>query len=160
MTAPPLPLSIWEHTPPTAQEMCLRQAAERAYQRAEVAQFKATVDELARRLGRTSRNSSQPPSSDAPQARSQRARHEPRGRRSGGQPGHAGQARATVRAVAEPVAGARADVQAQPAAYLDETGWREGRQRSWLWVATTSWVTVAVVRRSRRAKVAQEVLGA
>ena len=66
---------------------------------------------------------------------------------------------ATVRAVAEPVAAARAYVQTQPAAYLDETGWREGRQRAWLWVATTTWVTVFVVRLSRRAKVAQEVLG-
>jgi transposase len=34
---------------------------------------------------------------------------------------------ATVRAVAEPVAAARAYVLAQPPAYLDETGWREGR---------------------------------
>ena len=33
---------------------------------------------------------------------------------------------ATVQAVAEPVAEARAYVQAQPAAHLDETGWREG----------------------------------
>jgi transposase len=66
---------------------------------------------------------------------------------------------ATVRAVAEPVATARASVQAQPTAYLDETGWREGRQRAWLWVATTTWVTVFVVRRSRGAKVAQELLG-
>jgi transposase len=66
---------------------------------------------------------------------------------------------ATVRAVAEPVATARAYVQAQPTAYLDETGWREGRQRAWLWVATTTWVTVFVVRLSRSAKVAQELLG-
>lgn len=281
MTAPPLPPSIWEQTPPTAQEMLLRQAAELAQLRAEVAQLKVTVDELARRLGRTSRNSSQPPSADPPQARSQRARHEPRGRRPGGQPGHEGQARALVpvevvdvvmplrpircahcqhlllgedpvperhqvveipsmrpviteyqvhrlvcpdcgqatraawpagiptgdfgprvqaitalctgayhlskrttqrvledvfgvsmglgtvanleqamvRAVAEPVATARAYVQAQPTAYLDETGWREGRQRAWLWVATTTWVTVFVVRLSRSAKVAQELLG-
>jgi transposase len=281
MTAPPLPPSIWEQTPPTAQEMLLRQAAELAHLRAEVARLKATVDELARRLGRTSRNSSQPPSADPLQARSQRARHEPRGRRPGGQRGHEGQARAlvpvemvdvviplrpvrcahcqhlllgedpaperhqvaeipsmrpviteyqvhrlvcpgcgqatraawpegiptggfgprvqaitalctgayhlskrttqrvledlfgvsmglgtvanleqaTVRAVAEPVAAARAYVQAQPTAYLDETGWREGRQRAWLWVATTTWVTVFVVRLSRSAKVAQEVLG-
>ena len=66
---------------------------------------------------------------------------------------------ATVQALAEPVAEARASVQAQPAAYLDETGWREGRQRAWLWTAVTAWVTVFVVRRSRRAKVAQELLG-
>jgi transposase len=66
---------------------------------------------------------------------------------------------ATVRAVAEPVAAARAYVQQQAAAYLDETGWREGEQRAWLWTAVTTWVTVFVVRLSRRGKVAQALLG-
>jgi transposase len=66
---------------------------------------------------------------------------------------------ATVQALAEPVAEARAFVQAQPAAYLDETGWREGRQRAWLWTMVTTWVTVFVVRRSRSSTVAQERLG-
>jgi len=66
---------------------------------------------------------------------------------------------ATVQALAEPVAEARAFVQAQPAAYLDETGWREGQPRAWLWTAVTAWVTIFVVRRSRSAKVAQELLG-
>ena len=66
---------------------------------------------------------------------------------------------ATMQAVAEPVAEARAYVQAQPAAYLDETGWREGRQRAWLWTAVTAGVTVFVVRLSRSGKVAHELLG-
>ncbi len=66
---------------------------------------------------------------------------------------------ATTQAVAEPVAEARAYVQSQPAAYADETGWREGSQRAWLWTAVTEWVTVFVVRRSRSGKVAQELLG-
>ena len=260
----------------------MAQAAALAQLRAEVAQLKATVEELAQRLGRNSRNSSQPPSADPPQA-TKRPRREPSGRRPGGQPGHEGQARAlvpveavdvvipvkpdavpalsapvarggspapapsgdgdpagqagrdgvsaapvgaapacgeatraelpagvptggfgprvqahhravhgglssveaddadaswrtclaspmslgtianleqaTVQALAEPVAEARAYVQAQPAAYLDETGWREGQQRAWLWTAVTAWVTVFVVRRSRGGKVAQELLG-
>jgi transposase len=281
MTPSPLPPEIWEQTPPTAQEMILRQAAELAQLRGEVAQLKATVEELARRLARNSRNSSQPPSTDPPQAQSQRVRREASGRRPGGQPGHEGQTRAlvpveavdvviplkpvwcthchhlllgadpqperhqvteippvraviteyqlhqvvcpacgeatraglpvgiptggfgprvqaitalctgayhlskrttqtmladlfdvsiglgtvanleqaTVQALAEPVAEARAFVQAQPAAYLDETGWREGRQRAWLWTAATAWSTIFVVRRSRSSKVAQELLG-
>jgi transposase len=96
MTPPPLPQTIWDQTPPTAQELILRQGAELAQLRAEVAQLKATVDELARRLGRTSRNSSQPPSADPPHARSQRMHREPSGRRPGGQPGHEGQTRALV----------------------------------------------------------------
>jgi transposase len=66
---------------------------------------------------------------------------------------------AMVQAVAEPVAEARAYVQRQPAAYLDETGWREGQQRAWLWTAVTEWVTVFVVRASRGGQVAQELLG-
>jgi transposase len=66
---------------------------------------------------------------------------------------------ATVQAVAAPVAEARAYVQQQPAAYLDETGWREGQQRAWLWTAVTEWVSVFVVRASRGGKVAQELLG-
>jgi transposase len=66
---------------------------------------------------------------------------------------------ATVQAVAAPVADAQAYVRTQPTAHLDETGWREGRARAWLWVAVTTWVTVFVVRLSRGAKVAEELLG-
>ena len=66
---------------------------------------------------------------------------------------------ATTQAVAAPVAEAQAYVRTQPVAHLDETGWREGRARAWLWVAVTTWVTVFVVRLSRGAKVAEELLG-
>lgn len=66
---------------------------------------------------------------------------------------------ATVQAVAEPVAEARAYVQVQLTVYVDETCWREGPQRAWLWTAVTASVTVFVVRLSRSAKVAQELLG-
>jgi transposase len=96
MTPAPLPPEIWEQTPPTAQAMLLRQAAELAQLRGEVAQLTTTVEELARRLARHSRNASQPPSADPPQAQSQRVRREASGRRPGGQPGHDGQTRAVV----------------------------------------------------------------
>ena len=66
---------------------------------------------------------------------------------------------ATTQAVAEAVAEARASVQIQPVAYADETGWREGRQRAWLWTVVTPLVTVFVVRRSRSGQVARELLG-
>jgi transposase len=66
---------------------------------------------------------------------------------------------ATVQALAAPVAEAQTYVRAQPIAHLDETGWREGCTRAWLWVAVTSWVTVFAVRLSRGAKVVQELLG-
>jgi transposase len=66
---------------------------------------------------------------------------------------------AAAQAVAAPLADAQAYVRAQPVAHLDETGWREGRARAWLWVAVTTWVTVCMVRLSRGAKVAEELLG-
>ena len=66
---------------------------------------------------------------------------------------------AMVQALVEPVTAARAYVHAQPAAYLDDSGWREGPQRAWLWTAVTASVTVFVVRLSRSGKVVRELLG-
>jgi transposase len=66
---------------------------------------------------------------------------------------------ATTEAVAAPVEAARTYVQAQEVAHLDETSWRQGDKRAWLWVAVTSWVTVFVVRLSRGGQVARELLG-
>jgi hypothetical protein len=66
----------------------------------------------------------------------------------------------TAEALAQPVEAARASSQVQHAADLDETGWREGRASAWLWTAVTAWVTVVVVRLSRRAKVAHALVGA
>jgi transposase len=61
--------------------------------------------------------------------------------------------------LAEPVAQARTYVQQQATLSLDETGWRQGRARAWLWVAVSTWVTVFVVRCSRGGQVARELLG-
>ena len=66
---------------------------------------------------------------------------------------------ATTEAVAAPVEEARTYVQAQEVAHLDETSWRQGDKRAWLWVAVTSWVTVFVVRLSRGGEVARTLLG-
>jgi hypothetical protein len=52
---------------------------------------------------------------------------------------------ATTQALATPVAEARAYVQSKPAAYLEETGWREGQERAWLWTAVTTWVIVLIM---------------
>ena len=67
--------------------------------------------------------------------------------------------RATTAAVATPVEEARTYVHEQAVAHLDETSWRQGDKRAWLWVAVTSWVTVFVVRLSRGGQVARELLG-
>jgi transposase len=66
---------------------------------------------------------------------------------------------ATVEAVAAPVEEARAFVQEQASVSMDETGWRQGGQRAWLWVAVTTWVTVFLVRLSRGGQVARDLLG-
>jgi transposase len=66
---------------------------------------------------------------------------------------------ATVDAVAVPVEAARSYVQEQASVSLDETGWRQGDQRAWLWVAVSTWVTVFLIRLSRGGKGARELLG-
>src|SRR5438445_11672183 len=67
--------------------------------------------------------------------------------------------KATTEVVAEPVEEARAYVQEQAVAHLDETSWRQGAKRAWLWVAVTSLVTVFLVRLSRGGQVARELVG-
>ncbi|HLB76291.1 MAG: hypothetical protein AUG75_19885 [Cyanobacteria bacterium 13_1_20CM_4_61_6] len=63
-------------------------------------------------------------------------------------------------AVAAPVAEAVAHVQQQPVVNADETGWREGRQRMWLWTAVTPLVSVFLVLATRGKAGAQTLLGA
>jgi transposase-like protein len=63
----------------------------------------------------------------------------------------------TSRVVAEAVQEAHASVAAQAVAHVDETSWRQGGKRAWLWVAVTSLVTVFVVRMSRGSQVRAEV---
>jgi transposase len=65
----------------------------------------------------------------------------------------------TTKMLELPVKQARAYVQEQASAHLDETGWRQGGERAWLWVVATTWVTVFLVRLSRGGQVAKELLG-
>jgi transposase len=65
----------------------------------------------------------------------------------------------TTAVVAEPVQEARDYVEAQRVAHLDETSWREGGKRAWLWVAVTRLVSVFLIRMSRGGQVARELLG-
>jgi transposase len=66
---------------------------------------------------------------------------------------------ATTAAVAAPVEEACTYIHEQAVAHLDETSWRQGDKRAWLWVAVTSLVTVFLVRMSRGGQVARELLG-
>lgn len=62
-------------------------------------------------------------------------------------------------AVREPVEKARQFVKGQPVINADETGWKTGGQRRWLWVAVTRFVTVFLISTSRSKAVAQQLLG-
>jgi len=57
-----------------------------------------------------------------------------------------------------PVSEAHAWAQEQPLAHADETGWKEGRRRPWLWALVTSAVTIFLVR-PRKKWAARELLG-
>jgi transposase len=63
----------------------------------------------------------------------------------------------TAAALEPVVAAARAHVVGKPA-NVDETGWREGRKRAWLWAAVTAGVTAFLIRRSRARAVLGELI--
>jgi transposase len=62
--------------------------------------------------------------------------------------------------LAEPVREAQEYVREQTVVHSDETSWKQALKRAWLWVAVTPWVTVFLIRLSRGAVVAKELLGA
>ena len=66
---------------------------------------------------------------------------------------------ATSAALAPVVAEAQALAQQASVANLDETRWREGRRKAWLWVMVTTLLTVFRVDRTRSGQVARELLG-
>jgi transposase len=65
----------------------------------------------------------------------------------------------TSQVLGDVVAEAREYVKEQSVVHMDETGWYENNQKAWLWVAATSLVSVFLIRSSRGAKVAKEMLG-
>lgn len=65
----------------------------------------------------------------------------------------------TSEAIAAPFAEAAAHLQAQPIVHADETGWMEAKKKAWLWVAVAANVAVFLIRRSRGANAAKELLG-
>ena len=67
---------------------------------------------------------------------------------------------ATSEAVAAPVEEVARTIREQPVVHADETGWYERSKRAWLWVAVAAQMAVFLIRRSRGAQVAKELLGA
>lgn len=59
----------------------------------------------------------------------------------------------------EPVEEAHEWVQGQATAHADETGWKEGNRRAWLWVLSTGLVTIFKVHARRTSQAAKELLG-
>ena len=62
-------------------------------------------------------------------------------------------------ALAEPVEEAKAFVQQQPVVHADETGHKVAGKKAWVWVGATTLVSVFLIRCSRGAEVAKELLG-
>lgn len=62
-------------------------------------------------------------------------------------------------ALEAPVQEARTYVEEQPVKHADETGWKEGAQRAWLWTAVTATVTIFLIHASRGAQAARALLG-
>jgi transposase len=67
--------------------------------------------------------------------------------------------RAAAEAVAAPVEAVHEHVRTAAAAGVDETGWREGKRRAWLWVAVTERATAFRIARSRGADALHALVG-
>src|SRR5262249_1184475 len=80
----PIPKELWDLIPPAAQAAVLALFAKL---QSELTALRQQVAALTERLDQNSRNSSRPPSSDAPAVK-RRPPREPAGRRGGAQPGH------------------------------------------------------------------------
>ena len=61
-------------------------------------------------------------------------------------------------ALAGPTEEARAYVERQDAANVDETGWRQRRAKAWVWVAVTTLVTIFLIHQRRSVDAARELL--
>jgi transposase len=61
-------------------------------------------------------------------------------------------------ALAGPTEEARAYVERQDAANVDETGWRQRRAKAWLWVAVTTLVTIFLIHKRRNVDAARDLL--
>ena len=66
----------------------------------------------------------------------------------------------TSDAIAAPVEQIAQAIGREPVVHADETSWSEGNRRAWLWTAVTGTMALFLIRASRGAAVAKELLGA
>ena len=66
--------------------------------------------------------------------------------------------RQTARAL-EPVAAEALEYARKHPANVDETGWKQGKAKAWLWVAVTRWVTVFAIATSRCRGALESLIG-
>lgn len=66
---------------------------------------------------------------------------------------------ATSEALEQPFEEAHLQVKRSRRAHADETSWREGTKRGWLWTAVTATAVVFLIRARRTAEVAKDLLG-
>lgn len=67
--------------------------------------------------------------------------------------------RKTSTVLAQPIEEAHHYVQSQPVVHADETSWKEGGRKAWLWLMATATVAIFLIRPTRSKKVAEELLG-
>jgi transposase len=67
--------------------------------------------------------------------------------------------RQAAEALADPVDAVYGHVRSADSAGVDETGWREGRRRAWLWTAVTAGATAFRIARSRGADALHALVG-
>jgi len=82
----------WQRTPPSVQQVILRLLERVAALEQEVSNLRVAHEQLREQTQRSSHNSSQPPSSDAPHVPPRQPR-KASGRKRGAQPGHEGHQR-------------------------------------------------------------------
>jgi transposase len=70
-----------------------------------------------------------------------------------------GQQQAQSAVLAPVVEEVRAAVQRADVANIDETGWREDKQRAWLWTVVTARLTTCRIDRSRGGEAVEVLLG-
>jgi transposase len=89
---PGIPSPDWEMTPDSVQRLVYTLLAAVGEMEASIGQMQQRMSQLEEQVGKNSRNSSKPPSSDPPNVK-QAPPKEASGRKQGGQPGHEGQGR-------------------------------------------------------------------